>query len=234
MAERRRAVRSELKLHALPTVRDMLAFADKQSRGGDIMQRGLAVTLAMLGALLSYAAPASAQSGPGWVQLFDGKTLPDWDRVGESNWRVEDGAIVADKKTSQGPAHLVSKTKYKDFQIHAEFWASDDANSGIFLRCQDPKKIGDRTCYEANIFDKRPDPSYGTGAIVRFAEVDPMPKAGGKWNTYEITAKGRDVTVVLNGKQTAKLRSEMFMEGPITLQHGAGVIKFRKLAIKPL
>jgi hypothetical protein len=184
---------------------------------------------------LFVTAPASAQSGPGWTQLFDGKTIGDqWDRVGETNWRVEDGAIVADKRTSKGPAHLVSKTKYKDFQVYVEFWASDDANSGIFLRCQDPKTITDKSCYEANIFDQRKDPTYGTGAIVRFVEVDPMPKAGGKWNVYEITAKGRDVTLVLNGKQTAKLRSEMFMEGPITLQHGGGVIKFRKVAIKPL
>ena len=61
-----------------------------------------------------------------------------------------------------------------------------------------------------------------------------MPKAGGKWNTYEITAKGRDITLVLNGKQTAKLRSGLYTEGPFALQHGAGVIKFRKVAIKPL
>jgi hypothetical protein len=116
-----------------------------------------------------------------------------------------------------------------------EFWASDDANSGIFLRCQNPEQITDRSCYEANIFDQRKDPSYGTGAIVRFAEVNPMPKAGGKWNTYEITVKGRTITLMLNGKKTAELReNQMFEEGPITLQHGAGVIKFRKVAIKPL
>jgi hypothetical protein len=178
---------------------------------------------------------AAAQSGPGWVTLFDGKTLGDqWDRVGESNWRVEDGAIVADKRTGEGAAHLVSKTKYKDFQIYVEFWASDDANSGIFLRCQDPKKIADRSCYEVNIFDQRKDPTYGTGAIVNFAEVSPMPKAGGKWNTFEITAKGRQITVLLNGKKTVELHNGLFVEGPITLQHGAGVIKFRKVAIKPM
>ena len=86
-----------------------------------------------------------------------------------------------------------------------------------------------------NIFDQRKDPTYGTGAIVRFVEVSPMTKAGGKWNTYEITAKGRQITVVLNGKKTAELnQNEMFVEGPITLQHGGGVIKFRKVAIKPL
>ena len=85
-----------------------------------------------------------------------------------------------------------------------------------------------------NIFDQRPDPTYGTGAIVNFVEVDPMPKAGGKWNTFEITAKGRHLVVVLNGQKTVDSRNGMFAEGPFTLQHGAGVIKFRKVAIKPL
>ncbi len=177
---------------------------------------------------------ASAQSGDGWTQLFDGKTVGDWNLVGETNWRVEDGAIVADKRTSKDPAYLVSKDKLKDFMVYVEFWSSDDANSGVFLRCQEPTNITDRNCYEANIFDQRPDPTYGTGAIVRFAEVNPMPKAGGKWNTYEITAKGRDIILVLNGKETSRLRSELLMDGHLALQHGSGVMKFRKVAIKPL
>jgi hypothetical protein len=69
---------------------------------------------------------------------------------------------------------------------------------------------------------------------VHFAEVNPMPKAGGKWNTYEITAKGRQITVMLNGTKTVELRNSLFAEGPITLQHGSGTIKFRKVAIRPL
>lgn len=192
---------------------------------------GIAATML---AASPFIAPAAAQSGPGWTILLDDKAMGEWDRVGEANWRFEEGATVADKRTSKDPAHLVSKARYKDFQIHAEFWASDDANSGIFLRCQDPTTITDRNCYEVNIFDQRPDPSYGTGAIVNFTEVNPMPKAGGKWNTLEITAKGRQITVVLNGQKTAELNNGLFAEGPITLQHGQGVIKFRKVAIKPL
>ncbi len=177
---------------------------------------------------------AASQTGDGWKQLFDGKNLGDWDQVGEANWRVEDGAIVADKLTSKGAAHLVSKEKYKDFMIYVEFWSSDDANSGVFLRCQNPKEITDRSCYEANIFDQRKDPTYGTGGIVNFSEVNPMPKAGGKWNTFEITAKGRQITVVFNGQKTADLNNGLFAEGAITLQYGSGVMKFRKVAIKPL
>jgi hypothetical protein len=191
-------------------------------------------TMGLAFAAIQGAPPAAAQSGPGWVTLLDDKTMGDWDRVGESNWRMEDGALVADKRTGESAAHLVTKTPYKDFALHVEFWASDDANSGIFIRCADPKKITDRSCYEVNIFDQRKDPTYGTGGIVHFAEVHPMPKAGGKWNTFEITAKGRQITVMLNGQKTVELHNGLFVEGPITLQHGAGVMKFRKVAIKPL
>jgi hypothetical protein len=198
------------------------------------MLAGAAGLAAVIGAVAWMAADSVAQTGPGWTVLVDGKTMGDWDKVGETNWRLEDGALVADKRTSQGPAYLVSKVKYKDFQVYAEFWASDDVNSGIFMRCQDPAKIGDRSCYEANIFDQRKDPSYGTGGIVHFAEVNPMPKAGGKWNTYEVTAKGRLITLVLNGQKTVELRNGLFEEGYLALQHGSGLLKWRKVAIKPL
>ena len=194
---------------------------------------GLGLTVAAVVAV-GVAPPSAGQAGPGWTVLVDDKTMGDWDRVGETNWRMEDGALVADKRTGQAAAYLVTKIRTRTSMIHVEFWASDDANSGIFMRCQDPTKIGDRTCYEVNIFDQRPDPTYGTGGIVHFAEVNPMPKAGGKWNTFEITAKGRQITVVLNGQKTVDLHNGLFAEGPFTLQHGAGVIKFRKVAIKPL
>jgi hypothetical protein len=197
------------------------------------MARALATSVALI--LVGFAAveltpQASGQTGAGWVQLFDGKTLGDWSQTGEANWRVEDGAIVADKGKG---GHLVSKEKYKNLMIYAEFWSDEDANSGIFVRC-DPKAIGAKTCYEMNIFDKRPDPTYGTGSIVYIAEVNPMPKAAGKWNTFEITADKRHLTITLNGQKTADVRNGLFEEGHITLQYGTGVIKFRKVAVKPL
>jgi hypothetical protein len=194
-----------------------------------------ALMATLAGAVVALAPlPTAAQSGSGWTTLLDGTSLDGWNRVGESNWRIEEGAVVADKLAAKTPAHLVSKNPYKNFMLHVEFWASDDANSGIYLRCADPNTITDRSCYEVNIFDKRPDPTYGTGSIVHFAEVDPMPKAAGQWNTLEIVADGRLISATLNGKKTAEVRNGLFSEGPITLQHGAGTIKFRKVAIKPL
>src|SRR6185295_15031224 len=105
---------------------------------------------------------------------------------------AEGGAIVANKGKG---GYLVSKKSYKDFDLYAEFWADHTTNSGIFIRATDPKKIGAVTAYEVNIFDQRPGQEYGTGAIVNHAMVNPMPKAGGKWNVYEISARGPEVTV---------------------------------------
>jgi len=193
-----------------------------------------AFALLAMGSTASYVTPKAASQEAGWVTLFDGKDMDGWSQVGQSNWHIADGVLIADKMEGKDAGYLVTNKSYKNFIVRAEFWPSDDANSGIYFRCLDPKKITDRTCYEANIFDQRPDPSYGTGAITRYVEVNTMPKAAGKWNTYEVTVKGRDITVVLNGQTTAKLRNGMFDEGPIALQHGAGAIKFRKVEVKPL
>ena len=197
------------------------------------------VGLLLVAVLSSGCASMSGQSDAGWITLIDGgKGLENWNQVGDANWRVESGAIVADKGKG---GFLVSKNTYKDFQIRAEFWADHTTNSGIFIRCTEPEKIGTASAYEVNIYDQRPDPSYGTGAIVDVAKVVPMPKAGGKWNTYEITARGSQLIVVFNGVQTVDVRHDKFPQGPFALQFGngpnnapGGAIKWRKVQVKPL
>jgi hypothetical protein len=178
---------------------------------------------------------AAMDGAMGWTTLVDGtRGLENFNRVGDANWVATDGAIQA---TSGGkdPGYLVTRQSYRDFVIRAEFWSSDDANSGIFVRCQNPQQISDESCYEANIFDQRPDPSYGTGAIVKVARAPtPMPKAGGKWNTYEVMAKGDQLVVTLNGVKTVDVRDTKLASGPVALQWGRGTIKWRKVEIRPL
>ena len=181
-------------------------------------------------------AAGCAGSGPGWTTLVDnGKGMENFDRFREANWQVKDDAIYADSG-GKDPAYLVSKKSYGDFEMRVEFWASHDANSGVFLRCQNPKDVGDENCYEANIFDQRPDPTYSTGAIVKVAALQmPYPKAGGKWNVMEMTARGDRLTVALNGMQTVDVvTTRKHMSGPFALQWGRGVIKFRKVQIREL
>jgi hypothetical protein len=202
------------------------------------MKRLFGITIVLL--LAACSSMPSWVPGGGWTTLIDGdKGLENFERVGDANWRAEGGAIVADKGKG---GYLVSKKSFKDFQLRAEFWADHTTNSGIWIRLTDPKQITTKNSYEVNIFDQRSDPTYGTGAIVDLAKVSPMPKAGGKWNTYEITAKGSQLTVVLNGQKTVDIQDGKFPQGPIGLQFGnrpptnepGGAIKWRKLQVKEL
>lgn len=174
-----------------------------------------------------------------WITLLDGteeSLNKNWRKFGESNWRVADGAVQADKSAIKASSYLVSRDSYfRDFELRVEFWVSNDANSGIFMRCLNPLEITDTSCYEANIFDQRPDPKYSTGAIVYRAAVNPVIKAGDRWNTYEITLRGDRISVWLNGNLTVDfLNKDLRRGGPIALQHGMGVVKFRKVEIRPL
>ena len=87
------------------------------------------------------------------------------------------------------------------------------------------------------------DTSLYPGAIVGIASVNPMPKAAGRWNVFEIYARGAEMTVKLNGTVTVHVRDGKLTGGAFTLQYGGfnsetktggGAIKWRKLDVKPL
>ena len=192
-------------------------------------------TLALATTLMTGCAqsPLASQADAGWSTLFDANSnLNQWSLVGDANWRIQDGALQADFLRSKTPSYLVTKTTYQNIDIRAEIWVDSQTNSGIFIRCQQADKIGADSCYEINIWDTRPDPSYGTGAIVDVAKVSPMPRAGGQWNTLEISAQGDQLVVKLNGQVTAQARDGKHAKGYLALQYGSGIVKFRKVQIR--
>ena len=163
-------------------------------------------------AAVQYTDTAFGQAGGGWITLFDGKNLDQWQGDGTATFKIEDGSVVADdKKDPKAVAsYLVTKQSYKDFEIRAEFWVSDDANSGIFFRCTDPSKISGKTGYEANIFDTAPrsDLRHRRDRLRRRGR--PMPKAGGKWNTYRDHGQGPTAhRSMLNGKKTVDVAERL-------------------------
>ncbi len=192
------------------------------------------------------AMPALLAAGLARAQgtaLLNGRDFDGWDRVGDANWRIEEGLAVADR----GNGFLVSRASYGNFHLVSEVWIDTATNSGIFIRCTDPTTINAVNAYEVNLWDERPEQRYGTGAIVDMAAVDPMPRAGNRWNTMEITAQGDAFTVVLNGQKTVDgVRHSRNAAGRIALQHGLGVpgpggavndrgvVRFRKMELRAL
>src|SRR5262245_38944423 len=172
----------------------------------------------------------NAQKPGEWTTLLEGTSMKGGDVVGNANWSVAEGSVQA----SMGTGFLVTPTSYTDFQITADFWVTDDANSGVFIRCDDPKTINAMNAYEVNIFDKRPDQSYRTGAIVDVAKPASVVMTGGKWNTIDISAKGTKLTVLINGMKMVDVNDTKHAKGPIALQYGAGTVKFRNVRVRTL
>jgi len=192
--------------------------------------------------LIAFAAIGcrSTSPGAGWVTLIDGNNgMDNWSVSGRAaNWRAEDGAIQADKFASEGKVAsvLVSKRSFKDFELRVEFWAGEDTNSGVYLRAPNPEQVNTASgAYEVQIWDKNPNPKYATGSLVNVTAVEPIHKAANKWNTFEIVAKGTQITVKMNGIVTASIQdAKNTQDGRLGLQFNGGPIKFRKLAVRPL
>jgi len=201
------------------------------------MKRLIRIVVVSLAVALTVFGCGRYSANEGWVTLIDGEDgLDNFNRVGGANWHASDGAIQADRSTTKGASVLVSKQSFKDFELVAEFWADHDTNSGIYFRAPDPNKVNTASgAYEAQIWDKNPNAVYSTGSLVNVAAVSgAIYKAGGRWNVYEIHAKGPQITVKLNGVVTANVQHSKSLEGRIALQFNSGPIKFRKLAVRPL
>lgn len=80
--------------------------------------------------------PIDFNDHDGYVSLFDGQTLKDWDG-NPRFWRVEDGAIVGESSAQNpsGNSYIVYKgMKAKDFTLKFEIKVDGEGGSGIQYR----------------------------------------------------------------------------------------------------
>ena len=200
------------------------------SATASLVRRARLVASALPLVLLAACSRGSNTDGEGWRTLLNGTDLSGWNVVGDANWRVEDRAARADRSTAA--SFLVSEDRFADFDLELELWVDSEANSGVFLRCQNAGTIADTSCYEVNIFDTRPDQTYRTGSIVNVAEPAEFVYTGGQWNRMKIAADGARLQVTLNGRAMVDTKDSRFSSGPIALQYAAGTVMFRNVRIR--
>lgn len=173
------------------------------------------------------------------VTLFDGKTLGGWklrDTKKKNGWAAVGGdlAVVETKDN----ADLVSEQVFQDMKLHIEFNVDAKSNSGVYLRGR----------YEIQILDN-PDAkmaldSHGCGGLYsRVAPKLDATKPAGEWQTYDMTFVGRQLKVVLNGREilntiadgvTGGALSPFEGEpGPLMLQGDHGKVRFRNIVVTP-
>lgn len=79
--------------------------------------------------------PIDFNDHQGWTSLFDGKTLNGWS--GDSNWRVENGAIVVESSCEKptGTIYLVWQGgEASDFELTLEMMGTGSINGGVQYR----------------------------------------------------------------------------------------------------
>src|SRR2546425_10065908 len=154
---------------------------------------------AFLAALVALSAAAGAE--PGFVPLFDGKTLDGWRIVGQkgSGYTVENGLLVC---PADGGGNLFTTKEYANFVLRFEFRLFEGSNNGIGIRAPlegDAAYAG----MEIQILDDgapryqgklRPAQYHGSIYDVIPAKQG-FKNPTGEWNREEITAKARLVTV---------------------------------------
>ncbi|HTY87213.1 MAG TPA: DUF1080 domain-containing protein [Candidatus Acidoferrum sp.] len=191
--------------------------------------------------------------------LFDGKSLANWrDKKtgGPAQWKLEDGAMVADK------GDIVTTNEMGDMQLHVEFCepepgahaGQDRGNSGVFLMGR----------YEIQVLDCYQSKTYADGATGGiYGQHPPLANAcrpPGEWQTYdivfnvphfndkgEVTAPGY-VTVIYNGvvvQNHQAIRGETNWRvpgkytahgptGPLSLQYHNHPVRFRNIWVRPM
>ena len=185
-----------------------------------------------------------------WESLFDGRTFAGWKGDTETVWRIEDGVILGGSMEGNPQNEfLATERSFDDFHLKLEYrlvGTEGFVNGGVqfrSVRIEDP--ANEMEGYQADIGAGYSGFLYDESRRRRFlAEADAERIAAlekpGEWNRYEIHARGRVITLSLNGQETLTyLETDLDIpqDGKIALQiHGAcrAVIAFRNLTIEEL
>ena len=142
---------------------------------------------------------------PGFVSLFDGKTLDGWTLLGKTGdgYVVKDGKIVLPRG---GGGNLFTKKEFSDFILRFEFKLEDGSNNGLAFRAPLQARKVHVQGNEIQILDNnserykdilQPWQVHGSLYHVFPAKTGYLKKTG-EWNEEEVTALGRQLRVALN------------------------------------
>lgn len=194
------------------------------------------------------------------IALFNGKDLKGWghflvepDVKMTDVWSVRDGLLVC---KGEPMGYIATKKKYTDFRLIVEWrWAPGKpaGNSGVLMRITGKPKALPK-CTEAQLKSGSAGDIYGfhgfqvkgdadrfrtadkelTGKLTGVSKIKGNEKEPGQWNTYDITLKGGDLTLIVNGEKVNEAHGLDIIPGKIGLQSEGGEIHFRTVKLFPL
>ena len=210
--------------------------------------------LATIAALTCISSAMAAE--PGFVSLFDGKTLKGWTLVEKSGsgrgYVVENGSLVC---PADGGGNLLTDKEFANFIFRFEFRMEPGGNNGVGIRAPLTGDVA-YSGMEIQILDHdherykgrlKPTQRHGSIYDVVPAEGEAL-KPAGEWNEEEIMADGRRIKVTLNGKVLVDANLDSITDPAVLKKHpglartsghigflGHGThVEFRNLRIKEL
>lgn len=153
----------------------------------------------------------------GWVYLFDGTNLDAWRTYMKGSitgeWEISDRALVyrPHPDSAHGMNNLITRKKYKSFELALEWKIEKDGNSGVFYGILEDEKyvVPYMTAPEVQLRDYSSDPNFNdklqmSGAI--FGIVGPeedVARPAGEWNDLYVSVdRTKNLgKVVMNGQE---------------------------------
>jgi hypothetical protein len=170
-------------------------------------------------AVVLFTVAGQAQKGK-WIVLFDGSSIDKFrgynmQTFPDQAWKVEDGALVT--QTGVPNIDLVTKEKFKNFELTFNWKVSEAGNSGVFFHMQESltHQSGNGNSpnwldnFEMQILD---DINFNDKAPIRSAgslydliiPTNKKLKAVGEYNTGKLIVKGNHVEQWLNGNKVVE------------------------------
>jgi hypothetical protein len=201
----------------------------------------------LLAVSMLFAVLATAQQAPPgaqWVQLFNGKDLTGWVKIGNEKWVVEDGAIYGEGVTEKY-GYLMTEKEYKNFEVSLRFKCEADGNSGVYLHTRfKPGTVDVSDGYQVEIDRVLNHHSGGLYGDNRGWMVWPAPENETvlrpyDWNDMLIRVMDNRTMVRLNGVDVVDFTnpSPKSTTGGIALQlhsGGQGKMRFKDIFLRDL
>jgi hypothetical protein len=153
----------------------------------------------------------------GWKPLFDGKGMTGWTfrnprakkvwiicdqvrldpldhaRLAPSGSGGSPGSVLLCGEDGRG-SDIMTAEMFADYQLHVEFTVPKGSNSGVY----------NRGLFEIQVFDSFGKPKldwHDCGALYeRACPAENLAKPPGEWQSFDITLKGKKLSLVWNGK----------------------------------
>jgi hypothetical protein len=199
--------------------------------------------------------PSALERNPtGWTDLLAnaGSDLKGWTRgsvppgkplSAESQWSLDPKTGILLCRGDGGHDWLRWDQELGDFIYHVEWRFTPlpekkGYNSGVYVRNSSDAAIwhqaqtGDAS--GGYLFGDTPVDGKVTRVNLSKELLEKRVKPAGEWNTYEITCKGKDITLWVNGAVTSEWHECQVPKGYVGLEAEGWRIEFRNVKVKPL